>query len=1256
MESVNVVFLSFLFLLLCCSGVDGSHQLWGGVADVPFSHPDEFFPFEGRPDMLQQHDCYTFIVSVLGNFASDLLGGLVRLKYFVLWMEYTDSLSDLGRDLSYSLDSLLSRVETKVKVGFALSKHQNGPHASAWRWHECCKSREMFCRKCCPGNIRSCGSAKNGRSSRAAAVRLRRRTNIGCKKTSFSKDEDILSSAENPEPLHRPKPGNFSGPNSYREMCYLTYDSPEKQICCGGVLFNHRKSVFRENHEDDVLAPQCCHGIGSLPGAKAIGELQSPPEVEPCEWTQQSKTLPACFKYIWDLNKGNASCWIDDLSLEYPRLLPSSETGQLGFHRCTNDPDSHLHLSCGRAICCSREKRFCCTKSRWPDEAFSPVNRVISESDKINSTLLMGNIFPSNGSSIPSIELGTCAGNMISFVDSPSRKARCWLKEKQFCEIKLKGVNSSVLICPESDQFFFGLHAGYVYVVVASCLQAFLCLFAASVWIKGILPLVMNSPVLRKNILHACKTLNFNAQCLPSVDESSTEYFDGFVCYDYSFDVQSLAAKDYLKCSKGDFLYEVLYNSHRTTPVVQKEYFVNPVFAVDRVASFHPLLSDRSELGGDLKFFIPLSAAGFRYIKESSLVSCDGCGARHEMSELTSAPSHPRYHTPAGCCFASKESGTLPDLPKRPITLGPLAISATASATNATDHNEDPLIDEGLGLDDIQEDGAPSAAQSSGHASGGTTGAIPSAKPLPSSSSVSSAKTTSLSSTTSSSSSSASLSMSASSPSASASVSASLTSASHAVAGQGHDYESQFGQTAERQLLQRSRSVSKSSSASSGYSSASSGYGSEPDIQDKVYQDWANNMIRPEALETKKMTHLECVRDTSCDRNDHFGYIMAQKLQLVHLPDAVKSLEVITLLRLFYKLVVRVVVKTSRARSTGGFIIGSGYVFLWGESSNGDTESRPQNGASSFKWLKKHVPSALRKLPGDVSRIYIQTHRHVVQNNKEASDTKVEFQFFHGSRKNVISISGEEVLHSKVPGDDTSILVCRTRDVQLCVNVNRWRQEFLDYAANLPAHDKEAMMRTVLTVSHPHGAPMVVSHGIADERLYTTEEMPDGRSRVVQIPAERALSSSGMVWKILAYTACTCEGSSGAAILRYQKTGVDAGGRDILELGVWMHSGVDKNGCGVSVLKVCQASDFEILRQRLISERNKRQTSGSSSSGSSSNPQRPVKLSVNGMNNPNFVLYRTRLETYSTFPEHVKQFLNPKDLAFAGFFFADPSA
>ena len=164
------------------------------------------------------------------------------------------------------------------------------------------------------------------------------------------------------------------------------------------------------------------------------------------------------------------------------------------------------------------------------------------------------------------------------------------------------------------------------------------------------------SVVIKRYVSNACKWLNINTNfCISSgitdTNSTSNKNIDNNSVYEYA-DMKN--SKDWI----GHFLYEPSYLIPTSTT---RQYFVYPVFDVSRLASYHQLPEDTKNANS--VSVVRVSAAGFRvHKKETLVVKCDECEEEQNLTDLTSDPTHPRYHSPKGCSYANQDNdmdGTL---------------------------------------------------------------------------------------------------------------------------------------------------------------------------------------------------------------------------------------------------------------------------------------------------------------------------------------------------------------------------------------------------------------------------------------------------------------------------------------------------------------------------------------------------------------------------------------------------------------------
>ncbi|GFR63587.1 baculoviral IAP repeat-containing protein 7 [Elysia marginata] len=439
----------------------------------------------------------------------------------------------------------------------------------------------------------------------------------------------------------------------------------------------------------------------------------------------------------------------------------------------------------------------------------------------------------------------------------------------------------------------------------------------------------------------------------------------------------------------------------------------------------------------------------------------------------------------------------------------------------------------------------------------------------------------------------------------------------------------------------------------------------------------------------------EKVRDGDCEKNPgHLSYWSPQAISERTLPDFAASRQFCRFLSLVAELTVRVVVGyTSPARRRWHDVTdqckgekyrtGTGSAIREPQFDDNDTSVEcdavgtpptsptlvnPPAGKTKSKKSSKIFKGTLPKAPLKAVRkyasnrkkkkctLYIETNRHIVFDDAEAAETSVEFYFDQPDRKSVYTLKVTSVMHDvSLSGGNRSILVCSTPDLSFVQSLRAKRRELELLVGQFPNAARDALLKHVFLVHHPHGGEKVCSFGKSVVKKYVLERAmshsgPENASSIDQVSHSKLAKISNLkqiprelssTRKLLLYTADTCRGSSGAPVVGFTNTGSSSDGTPNLALTLWMHEGKEVNGpLNVSVMEACTTADLAPLAP---SPRPKPLTL-----------TLPMPGPVIRMQNPTYYVYsslRKRLESFSgVLPQTFVHSIY--DLAKGGFFYA----
>jgi hypothetical protein len=414
------------------------------------------------------------------------------------------------------------------------------------------------------------------------------------------------------------------------------------------------------------------------------------------------------------------------------------------------------------------------------------------------------------------------------------------------------------------------------------------------------------------------------------------------------------------------------------------------------------------------------------------------------------------------------------------------------------------------------------------------------------------------------------------------------------------------------------------------------------------------------AKSTRTNYSSECIKNPG-----HFSYFQIHRIQDRHVPSQCRYPEFIQFLQLMGVLTVRIVISvTSKDRSRDDPALnhspgtaqrhqraGTGFVTL-SELEN-IQEKNDQPVGDSDNGVLRNLKRFVLRLVSSSSKatIYIETNRHLVYNDEEASTATAEFFYNDASQRGIKVVKGVRVLHSKAVGDHRSILECRTSDIDLVQLLSKTRGEVLSLAEKLPRRTKRAMCKKLFIIHHPHGCEKVFSYGDSVLVKYDLQRGDGGRVSMTRFKNTCRPPVTENIRKVLLYAADTCEGSTGAPIFTFKRGPPDNQGQASLVLDIWLHNGVDKtNKLGGSIMKVCTPDDFEV-----------RQTPGKALQAADSDDEEdsgnqevnsPLFKVETRPTYPVYVTYQKRLESYESPSWTLSNSQTPDKLAKAGFFYA----
>ena len=143
---------------------------------------------------------------------------------------------------------------------------------------------------------------------------------------------------------------------------------------------------------------------------------------------------------------------------------------------------------------------------------------------------------------------------------------------------------------------------------------------------------------------------------------------------------------------------------------------------------------------------------------------------------------------------------------------------------------------------------------------------------------------------------------------------------------------------------------------------------------------WSNkDLVNIELLNSKKNPNFLSVRECecSCGKKDHLGFVNSSTFGLDNLPENIRGMEVLALLKLLSKLTVRIVIKT-HSKLQSHHVYGTG----WAVNCEDIDKDEPQWSDKTFSTETCHFATGMKKYINswrhtekDMFKIHIQTCR-----------------------------------------------------------------------------------------------------------------------------------------------------------------------------------------------------------------------------------------------------------------------------------------
>ncbi|XP_059154590.1 uncharacterized protein LOC131940055 isoform X2 [Physella acuta] len=361
-----------------------------------------------------------------------------------------------------------------------------------------------------------------------------------------------------------------------------------------------------------------------------------------------------------------------------------------------------------------------------------------------------------------------------------------------------------------------------------------------------------------------------------------------------------------------------------------------------------------------------------------------------------------------------------------------------------------------------------------------------------------------------------------------------------------------------------SNSLTSSASFSSGYSSASSESSSEFEMPRKFYQ--LANFEAEYEISVGKFSRLTQRLLSTCKKNpDHLNFIPSNDFQLDHLPRKCQHSDVLILIKLYACLTAKITVsKTSSKRLSNDSVLKESRTTRYGTGCALDkpNESNDEPQATLQSRFKSFAKRSYRK----TWSVFVETTTQLVFDNEEAKSCTVELCLDLANRSKTKCLKGEQVLHSNMPGELRSTLVCTTKDVQFIKQLQQTQQDLADILATITDTIMKCMEKYIWIISYPHGSDRCISSGEFNHVNYKLQ-VEEGDSSLLSVEKVHGHEDIASLKEALTYKVPTCPGSTGAPIITATRSPIGASNQ-MLKIDVWMHYGIEnRENCGVSVMR-----------------------------------------------------------------------------------------
>ncbi|KAH9504928.1 hypothetical protein Btru_061084 [Bulinus truncatus] len=391
-----------------------------------------------------------------------------------------------------------------------------------------------------------------------------------------------------------------------------------------------------------------------------------------------------------------------------------------------------------------------------------------------------------------------------------------------------------------------------------------------------------------------------------------------------------------------------------------------------------------------------------------------------------------------------------------------------------------------------------------------------------------------------------------------------------------------------------------------------------------------------------------------CKKNPgRFAYFSPIKVRPEQLPSHTRIPDMLRFLHVFSQLVARVVLTRKRKEGLRYVIVedkmGTGSLSLTDDIVECQVSHKYRLGR-----VQKYMSNLVKRKPRWF--LNILTSKHLVENDEDAANTRAEFFYDEPTRAGLKSVKGVSVQHSEFVGVNTVILVCVTSDAGFVQRISTARQDVLEIADRLPRSVKERLCKKMFIISHAHGREKVLSYGDSVPVMYVLRTVnPTGLPVIKPVKiksTEVGDESPRNLRKAFLYAIDTCDGSTGAPIISFKKSGARSEEPGVTyQLDIWVHNGVDKvHSLGCSNLKEYTEEDLSLQSDPGETLAGQSDTDSDSERHTKIPNYSSVLKVQTSPQYPDFVTYQKRLESCATWSfSHIHR---PEILSLTGFFYS----